>query len=59
MAQADQVYCENNDEQLAAVREQKSVEYFTNDYGFASNPWGSHYYQPPRIPGTEKDYTWY
>ena len=54
MAQAGRACDENNDEQLAlaAAREQKSVEYLANAYGFAPNRWAP-YYQHPRITGTE------
>ena len=52
MAQAGRACDENNDEQLAAAREQESVEYLANAYGFAPNPWAP-YYQHPRIPGIE------
>ena len=54
MTQKGQAYCENNEEQPAAAREQESVEYFPNDYGFASNSWGLYYYQPSRAPGTKR-----
>jgi hypothetical protein len=42
----------NEEEQLAAARQQ-SDEYFANAYGFNSNnPWSSPYYQPSaRVPG--------
>ena len=38
------------DEQLAVARQQDSVEYLANAYGFAPNPWSPYYYQPSRIP---------
>ena len=53
MAQAGQTCDENNDEQLVAAREQETVEYLANAYGFAPNPWGP-YYQPSRVPGKKK-----
>jgi hypothetical protein len=42
----------NEEEQLAAARQQ-SDEYFANAYGFNTNtPWSSPYYQPSaRVPG--------
>ncbi|XP_046637988.1 uncharacterized protein LOC124316223 isoform X1 [Daphnia pulicaria] len=47
----------NEEEQLAAARQQ-SDEYFANAYGFNSNnPWGSPYYQPSaRVPGYASAY---
>ena len=43
---------DGNDEHLAAARQQESVDYLTNAYGLAPNPWGSpYYYQPSRVPG--------
>ena len=43
---------DGNDEHLAAARQQESVNYLTNAYGLAPNPWGSpYYYQPSRVPG--------
>ncbi|XP_046637991.1 uncharacterized protein LOC124316223 isoform X3 [Daphnia pulicaria] len=47
----------NEEEQLAAARQQ-SDEYFANAYGFNSNnPWSSPYYQPSaRVPGYLNQY---
>ncbi|XP_046459011.1 uncharacterized protein LOC124205602 [Daphnia pulex] len=47
----------NEEEQLAAARQQ-SDEYFANAYGFNSNnPWSSPYYQPSaRVPGYASPY---
>ena len=51
MAQAGRACNDGNDEQLAAAREQESVEYLANAYEFAPIPWGPYYYQPTRVPG--------
>ena len=54
VVQASQADDDENDEQLAADREQESSEYYlASAYGFTSNPWGPYYYLSSRVPGTK------